>query len=100
MDDVLDNIMDMDDDNFASDFSNEGFLDLAMLPPCENANALSDQDSDASDDMNEGVIYRLPRHVLNSACSTDALDKNCDPLTTQNPQQHSKKKKIKPNTRK
>ena len=45
-------MINMDDDYLADDFSNGGRLDLVMLPPGENADALSGQESDASDDMN------------------------------------------------
>ena len=83
----------MDDDCLADDFSNEGCLELAMLPPRENADALSDQDSDASDDMNEGLVHHFTRRLLNSACSCNILDRNCDSSTAQQPQ----KKKVKLN---
>ena len=89
MNDVLDIAMDMDDDHLGDDFSNKGCLNLAMLPPRENDDALSDQDSEAFDDMNEGAVHHLPRYLLNSACSNDILDKNCDSSTAQNPQQPS-----------
>ena len=51
--------MDMHDDDclcLADDFSNERSLDLAMLPPRENADSLSHQDSGASYHMNEGTF--------------------------------------------
>ena len=51
LNDVLDIMMDMDDDHLADDFSKEGRLDLAMLPPCENADTRSDQDSNSSNDI-------------------------------------------------
>ena len=47
----------IDDDNLADNFSNEGCLDLAMLPLCENADAQSDQNSDESNDMNELLVH-------------------------------------------
>ena len=87
--------MDMDDD-----FSNGRCLDLAMLPPRKNADARSDQDGNSFHDMNEGPVHHLLMHLLNSACSTNILDKDCDSSTAQNPLQLPKKKKMKLNTRK
>ena len=55
-----------------------------MLPPRENADAWSDQDSNSSDDMNERLVHHLSMHLPNSACSTNILDKNCDSSTAQN----------------
>ena len=74
----------MDDDHLADDFSNDGCLDLAMLPTCENAGARSEQDSNLSVDVIKELVYHLP-HLLNSACSINILDKNCDSSTAQNP---------------
>ena len=31
-------------------------------------------DSDASDDMNDGLVYHLPRRLLNSTCDSSLLD--------------------------
>ena len=39
--------------------SDKGDHDLAMLPPIEKANAEIDMDSDASDDMNDGLVHHL-----------------------------------------
>ena len=65
MDDALDIMMNIDDDCLADDFFKEGCLDLAMLPPSENNVTLSDQDSDALNDMNKKVVHYLTRHLLN-----------------------------------
>ena len=35
----------------------EGNHDLALLPQIEKANAETDMDSDASDDMNDGFVH-------------------------------------------
>ena len=70
LNDVLGIMMDKNDNHLTDDFSNEGCLDLAILPPRENADALSDQDSGAYDDMNEGFVYHLTRRLLFSACSS------------------------------
>ena len=34
--------------------------------------------------MNEGLVQRLPMHLLNSTCSSNILVKNCDSSTAQN----------------
>ena len=49
--------------------------DLVMLPPIEKANAETDTDSDASDDMNDGFVHHLPRSLLNSTCDSICLTK-------------------------
>ena len=67
-------MMDMNDNHLADDFSNHS----AMLPPRENADARSDQNSKSFDDMNEGLVHHLPMHLLNSASSTNILNNNCD----------------------
>ena len=48
------------------------------LPSLENADTLSDQDSNSFDDMNEGLVHHFPIHLPNSACSINIFDKNCD----------------------
>ena len=55
--------------------SDEDNHDLAMLPPTEKANAENDMDSDASFDMNDGLVQYLPRCLLNSTCDSSLLDK-------------------------
>ena len=55
--------------------SDEDDPDLAMPPPIEKANAETDMDSDASDDMNDGLVHHLPRRLLNSTCDLSLLDK-------------------------
>ena len=46
-----------------------------MLPPIEKANAETGMDSDASDDMNDGLVHHLPRCLLHSTCDSSLLDK-------------------------
>ena len=48
---------------------------LAMLQPIEKANVETDIDSDASDDMNDGLVHHLPMHLLNSICDPSLLGK-------------------------
>ena len=55
--------------------SDEDDHDLAMLPPIEKANAGTDMDSDASDDMNDGLVHHLQRRLLNSTCNSSLLGK-------------------------
>ena len=50
-------MIDPDEDIFANYDTDDEEFNLAMIPPIENANALSDQDSDASDDMHEGLTF-------------------------------------------
>ena len=40
--------------------------DLVMLSPIEKSDVETDMDSDASDDLNDGLVHHLPRRVLNS----------------------------------
>ena len=83
--------MDMDNDYLADNFFDERCLDLAILPLRENADALSDQDSDASNDMNKGLVDHFSKRLLNSACSSNVLVRNYDSSTAQNPKQLPKK---------
>ena len=56
-------------------FSDQNNHDFAMLSPIEEANAKTEMDSDASDDMNDGLVHHLPKHLLNSTCDSNSLDK-------------------------
>ena len=56
------------EDNRDIEISDEGDHDLVMLPPIEKANAETDMDIDASDDMNDGLVHHLPRRLINSTC--------------------------------
>ena len=47
-----------------------------MYPPVERHGAVTDCDSDASDDMNDGLVHHLPRRSLNSQCETNMLASN------------------------
>ena len=46
-----------------------------MLPPNEKANAETYMDSNASDDLDDGLVHHLPRRLLNSSCELSLLDK-------------------------
>ena len=71
--------------------SDEDDHDLAMLPPIEKANAETDVDSDASDDMNDGLVHHLPRLLLNSTCDSSLLDKGNKQKSVQRTQIPNKK---------
>ena len=62
-----------------------------MLPPTEKANAKTDMDSDASDDMNDGHVHHLPRRLLNSTCDLSLLDKGNKQKSVQRTQPPNKK---------
>ena len=46
-----------------------------MLPPNEKAKAETYMDSNASDDLDDGLVHHLPRRLLNSSCELSLLDK-------------------------
>ena len=48
-------------------------------------------DSDASDDMNDGLVHHLPRHLLNSTCDSSLLDKGNKQKSVQRAQLPNKK---------
>ena len=66
--------MDPDIDLFSNIDSDAEETTLVMIRPLERASTQSDQDSDASDDLNEGHAYPLPKHLLNSACSLNIAE--------------------------
>ena len=61
------------------------------MPPIEKANAETDMDSNASDDMNDGLVHHLPRRLLNSTCDSSLLDKGIKQKSVQRPQTLNKK---------
>ena len=56
------------------DLENEKLI-LAMVSPFEKADTQSDQDSDASDNLNEKLTHHLPRRLLNSKFCLNVFDK-------------------------
>ena len=68
-----------------------------MLPPTEKPTAQSDEDSEASDDMNEGQIFHMPRRLLNSACTSTLLRNDSEAAEAQNATEPSSKKARKNN---
>ena len=61
------------------------------MPPIEKANAETDMDSDASDDMNDGLVHHLPRRLLNSTCDSSLLGKRIKQKSVQRTQSLNKK---------
>ena len=68
--------MDPDCDLWSKADSDDDEMTLAIIPPLEKACVDSDRDSDASDDLNEGLTHHFPRRLLNSICSTNILSYN------------------------
>ena len=75
LNDSIDILMNTEDNSDIKSSSDEDNHDLAMLPPIEKANAGTDMDSNASGDMNDGLVHHLPRHLLNSTSDSSLLDK-------------------------
>ena len=84
--------MNTDDNSDIDSFSDEDDHDLAMLLPIEKANAETDMDSDASDDMNDVLVHHLPRRLANSTDSS-LLDKGNKQKSMQRTQPPNKKSK-------
>ena len=55
--------------------SDEDENDLVMLSPIAKADVETDMDSDASDDLNDGLVHHLPRRLLNSTCDSSLFEK-------------------------
>ena len=84
--------MNTEDNSDIDSSSDEDDHDLAMLLPIEKANAETDMDSDASDDMNDGLVHHLPRRLPNSTDSS-LLDKGNKQKSVQRTQPPNKKSK-------
>ena len=63
--DAIDFLMSTKDNSDIDSSSDEGDHDLAMLLPIEKANAETDMDNDATDDMNDSLVHHLSRRLLN-----------------------------------
>ena len=83
--------MNTEDNSDIESSSDEDDHDLAMLLPIEKANAETDMDSDASDDMDDGLIHHLPRRLLNSTCDSSLLNKRNKQKSVQRIQPPNKK---------
>ena len=77
--------MNTEDNSDIESSSDEDDHDLAMLPPTEKANAETDMDSDASDDMNDDLVHCLTRRLhVTRACLTKEINRNlCNALNPQ-----------------
>ena len=98
LNDALDMMMDPDIDLFSNIDSDAEETTLVMIPPLERASTQSDQDSDASDDLNKGHAYHLPKRLLNSACSLNIVE-NKSRAFTQSEKGGACKKKCKTSKR-
>ena len=83
--------MNTEDNSDIESSSDEDDHDLPMLLPIEKANAETDMDSDASDDMDDGLIHHLPRRLLNSTCDSSLLNKRNKQKSVQRIQPPNKK---------
>ena len=72
---LLTSLLNTEDSSDIESSSDEGNQDLAILPVTEKWNAETDKKSDASDDMNDGLVHHLQRCLLNSTCDSRLLDK-------------------------
>ena len=61
----IDFLVTTEDNSDMESSSDEEDHDLAVLPPIEKANAETDIESDASDDMNDDLVHHLRRCLLN-----------------------------------
>ena len=61
LNDAIDFLMNTEDNNDIESFLDEDGHDLAMLPSIEKANAETDMDHDASDDMNDGLVHHFAK---------------------------------------
>ena len=75
MNDAIYFLMNTEDNSDIESSSDEDNPHLVMLPPIEKANAETAMDSDALDDMNDGLVRNLPRRLLNLTCDSSLLDK-------------------------
>ena len=91
LNDAIDFRMNDEDNSDIESSSDEDSHDLAMLPPIEKANAETNMGSDASNDMNDGLVHHLPRRLLNSTCDSSLLDKGNKQKSMQHTQPPNKK---------
>ena len=73
LNEAIDFLMNTEDDSDIESSSDEDDHHFVMQPPIENAKAETDMDSDASDDMNDGLVHHLPRRLLNSTCDSSLI---------------------------
>ena len=83
--------MNTEDNSDIESSSDKKDHNLPMLPPIEKENVETDMYSDASDDMNDGLVDHLPRRLLNSTCDSSLLDKGNKQKYVQRTQPTNKK---------
>ena len=74
LNDAIDFLMNTEDNSDIESSSDEDNHYLALLPPIEKVSALTDMESDATDDVNNGPVHQLPRRLLNSTCDSSLFD--------------------------
>ena len=67
--------MNTEDNSDIESSSDKDDYDLAILPPIKKANAETDMDSDASDNMTDDLVRNLSMCLLISTCDSSLLDK-------------------------
>ena len=76
LDEIIDFVTNNNNELLHKDASDEEDGKVIMFPPVEQHDAVTDCDSDASDDMNDGLVHHLPRRLQNSHCETNMLPTN------------------------
>ncbi len=71
VDDVLHAVMDDCDDSVTEELHE---VNVAFVPPVEDPNAVSDEDSDLSDDEAKGEVDHLPSRILRSQASCTVFE--------------------------
>ena len=72
---AIDFLMNAEDNSDIESSSDEDDHDLAMPPPIGKANIETDMESDASNNMNDGLVDHVPRRLLNSICTSSLAEK-------------------------
>ena len=67
--------MNAEDNTDIESSSDEDDHDLAMPPLIGKSNTETDMESDASNNMNDGLVDHVPRRLLNSTCTSSLADK-------------------------
>ena len=62
-----------DDDNDLGSFEDDEVPELILFTPIKHPEAKTDCDSDASDDLNEGLVNHMPRRILTTQYLSNLL---------------------------
>ena len=65
LNDAIDFLMNTQDNSVIESSLDEEDHNLAILTPIKKANAETDTDGNASDEMYNGLVHHLPRYLLN-----------------------------------